>query len=269
MFLGKRLIAVFIIGLIPAGLLHAQPNVKTFDFSSFLAGPTLGPGCDHRQILETFITDGNERDRQLKVLVAQTSQPGDQKTEPTRKVMDEIKERLEARIRALEAEWAALKEEEEEINRIGRGGTLRGSNTKKFMKRTEDFNQRVMKYNAEKKRLREDIEAYENAVKNASMGPIDAGPEDPAEKTAQTKAYLEKKREELAEEYRALKQEKQQIGGPAETGASTNNLPTVNQQISLWNEKMKEFAKKRKVFNESVRAFNEKTGENVQPLPEP
>jgi len=65
----------------------------------------------------------------------------------------------------LEAEWAAIKKEEEEINRIGQGGTLRGSKAKKFMKRTDEFNQRVMKYNTAKEKLRQDIEAYEAAVK--------------------------------------------------------------------------------------------------------
>ncbi|MBW2669147.1 MAG: hypothetical protein JRD87_04540 [Deltaproteobacteria bacterium] len=268
MFIRRGLLVVFIIWLFSAATLDAQPYSEPFGASSILPGSNQSMGNDRRHHLDTFIPGGGDRDQQIRGGIVQTAQLDDEQIKQTRENMAGIRERLEARIQALEVEWATIKKEEEEINRIGRGGTLRGSKTKKFMKRTDDFSQRVMKYNAEKEKLRKDIEAYETAVKNASITPLDADSEDQAAKAAETKAYLEKKREELAEEYRALKQEKQQIGQPAQTDA-TGNVPTVNQQVSQWNEKMKEFAKKRKVFNETVQAFNETTGQNVQLLPEP
>ena len=269
MLFRRGLLVVFIIWLFPATAIDAQPYSEPFGASSIPARSNPILRNNHHHTLDTFIAGGGDRDQRLKVFIAQTMQPEDEQIKQTRENMTGIRERLEERIQALEAEWAAIEKEEEEINRIGRGGTLRGSKTKKFMKRTDDFNRRVMKYNAEKKKLREDIEAYEAAVKNASIAPLDTDSEDQGAKIDQTKAYLEKKREELAGEYQVLKQEKQQIGRPAKTAGATDNVPTVNQQISQWNEKMKEFAKKRKIFNETVQGFNETTGQDVQPLPEP
>jgi hypothetical protein len=269
MFFRRGLLVVLLIWLFSVATLDAQPYSEPFGASFILLRSNPRIENNYPPPLDTFIAGGGDRDQQIRDVIAQTAQIDDEQIKQTRENMTGIRERLEARIQALEAEWAAIKKEEEEIARIGRGGTLRGSNTKKFMKRTDDFSQRVMKYNAEKKKLREDIEAYETVVKNASIAPLDTDSEDQAAKAAQTKAYLEKKREELAEEYRALKQEKQQIGQPAQTDVTTDNVPTVNQQASQWNEKMKEFAKKRKIFNETVQAFNETTGQNVQLLPEP
>jgi len=267
MLFRSGLLVIFIISVFPATTVDAQPYSDPFGASSILAPSNPGMGDNHRNPLDTIIAGGGDCDQRIKMFIAQTSRAADEQIKQTQE-MTGIRERLEGRIQALEAEWAAIKKEEEEINRIGRGGTLRGSKAKKFMKRTDDFSQRVMKYNAEKETLRKDIEAYETAVKNASIAPLDADSEDPAAKAAQTKAYLEKKREELTEEYHALKQEKQRIGQPDQTGAAADNLSTVNQQASQWNEKMKDFAKKRKIFNEAVQTFNETTGQNIQPLPE-
>ena len=152
---------VFIIWLFPATAIDAQPYSEPFGASSIPARSNPILRNNHHHTLDTFIAGGGDRDQRLKVFIAQTMQPEDEQIKQTRENMTGIRERLEERIQALEAEWAAIKKEEEEINRIGRGGTLRGSKTKKFMKRTDDFNRRVMKYNAEKKKLREDIEAYE------------------------------------------------------------------------------------------------------------
>ncbi len=269
MLFSRGLFVALLICLSPAATLNAQPYSEPFGALSILFRSNPIMGNNHLHTLDTFIAGGGDHDQQTREFIAQTTPPDDEQIKQTRESMTGIRERLEARIQALEAEWAAIKKEEEEINRIGRGGTLRGSKTKKFVKRTDDFNRRVMTYNAEKKKLREDIEAYEAVMKNASIAPPDTDSEDQAAKAAQTKAYLEKKREELAEEYRALKQEKQQIGRPAQTDAGAGDVSTVNQQASQWNEKMKEFAKKRKIFNETVQAFNETTGQNVQLLPEP
>ena len=269
MLFRRGLLVVLLIWLSPAATLDAQPYSEPFGASSILLRSNPSMENNHRHPLDTFIAGGGDRDQQIRGVIAQTAQLDDEQIKQTRETMTGIRERLEARIQALEAEWAAIKKEEEEISRIGRGGTLRGSKIKKFMKRTDDFNQRVMKYNAEKEKLREDIEAYETVMKNASIAPLDTDSEDQAAKAVQTKTYLEKKREDLAEEYRALKQEKQQIGQSTQTDAATDNVSTVNQRASQWNEKMKEFAKKRKIFNEAVQAFNETTGQDVQLLPKP
>jgi hypothetical protein len=269
MLLRRRLLVVFTIWLFSAAPLHAQPYSDPFGASTIPERPIPNLESDHRHSLDTFIAGDDDPNPPLKLFTAQTSQPDDQQIQQNQGNMAGIRERLEERIQALEAEWAAIKKEEEEINRIGSGGTLRGSKTKKFMKRTDEFSQRVTKYNAEKEKLRKDIEAYEAAVKDASTVPLDAGSADQGAKGDQTGAYLEKKREELTQEYRALKQEKQQIGRTAQTDGAIGNVPTVNQQMTQWNEKMKEFSKKRELFNEAVQTFNETSGQNIQPLPEP
>jgi DNA repair exonuclease SbcCD ATPase subunit len=264
----RGLLVLFILSLFPVATVDAQPYSEPFGPSSIPARSNPILGDNHRYTFDTFISGGGDRNQRIRVLIAQTSQPGDEQIKKTEN-MTAIKGRLKERIQALEAEWAAIQKEEEEINRIGRGGTLRGSKTKKFMKKTDDFNQRVMKYNGEKETLRRDIEAYEAAVKDASIAPLDTDPEDQKAKADQTKAYLEKKREELAGEYRALKQEKQRIGRQEQKNGYKDSSLTANEQISQWNEKMKEFSKKRKIFNEVVQTFNETTGQNVQSLPVP
>jgi len=152
MLFRRGLLVVFIIWLFPAAAIDAQPYSEPFGASSILARSNPIMGNNHRHTLDTFIAAGGDRDQRLKVFIAQTTQPEDEQIKQTRENMTGIRERLEERIQALEAEWAAIEKEEEEINRIGRGGTLRGSKTKKFMKRTDDFNKRVMKYNAGKEK---------------------------------------------------------------------------------------------------------------------
>ncbi len=164
MLFRSGLLVVFIISVFPAATVDAQPYSEPFGASSILAPSNPGMGDNHRLSLDTFIAGGGDCDQRIKVFISQTSRAADEQIKQTQE-MTGIRERLEARIQALEAEWAAIKKEEEEINKVGRSGTLRGSKAKKFMKRTEDFNQRVMKYNAEKENLHQDIEAYEAAVK--------------------------------------------------------------------------------------------------------
>jgi chromosome segregation ATPase len=164
MLLRRRLLVVFTIWVFSAAIVDAQPYSEPFGASSILAPLNPGMGDNHRNPLDTIIAGGGDCDQRIKMFIAQTSRAADEQIKQTQE-MTGIRERLEARIQALEAEWAAIKKEGEEINKIGRSGTLRGSKAKKSMKRTEDFNQRVMKYNAEKENLRQDIKAYEAAVK--------------------------------------------------------------------------------------------------------
>jgi len=165
MLFKRRLLVVFTIWLFSAAALDAQPYSDPFGASTIPERPIPNLERNHRHSLEAFIADDDDPNPPLKLFTAQTSQPNDPQIQQTQKNMPGVRERLEARIPALEAEWAAIKKEEEEINRIGGGGTLRGSKAKKFMKRTDEFNQRVIKYNTEKEKLRQDIEAYEAAVK--------------------------------------------------------------------------------------------------------
>ena len=165
MLFRSGLLVVFIISVFPATSVDAQPYSEPFGASSILARSNPGMGDNHRYTLDTFIAGGGDRDPRIRGFIAQTSPVADEQIKQTQENMTGIRERLEARIQALEAEWAVIKKQEEEINRIARGGTLRGSKTKKFNKKTDDFNQRVMKYNAGKEKLRQDIEAYEAAVK--------------------------------------------------------------------------------------------------------
>jgi len=165
MLLRRRLLVVFTIWVFSAAIVDAQPYSDPVGASTILESPIPNLESNHRHSIDTFYDGGDDRNPPLKLFTAQTSQPDDPQIQQTQENMPGIRERLEGRIQALEAEWAAIKKEEEEINRIGRGGTLRGSKAKKFMKRTDEFNQRVIKYNTEKEKLRQDIEAYEAAVK--------------------------------------------------------------------------------------------------------
>ena len=165
MVVRREVFVAFIIFLFLAAIVDAQPYSDSFGASTILERPIPNPKSNHCHPLDAFIAGGDDRTPPLKLFTAQTSQPADPQIQQTQETMPGIRERLEARIQALEAEWAAIKKEEEEINRIGGGGTLRGSKAKKFMKRTDEFNQRVMKYNTEKEKLRQDIEDYEAIVK--------------------------------------------------------------------------------------------------------
>lgn len=208
--------------------------------------------------------------------IAQASQPVNEQVDPTEKNLIEIQKQLEQRNKALAAEWEALKKEKEALEKISRGGTLRGSKRKKYIKRTTAFNDRVEKYNEDKEKLRQDIEDYNEAVKankavvqETSKTPAEADSDENQAQINETKAYLEKKRKELLKEHRILHEEKQLIGRQEQKNSLKGNAPTVNAQLSRWHEKMKEFVKKKDAFNNAVRTFNETTGQDIQPLPNP
>jgi len=80
---------------------------------------------------------------------------------------------------------------------------------------------------------------------------------------------LKARRAELLEEYKALKAEQQRISMQRPTSQAKGNPPSVNEQINAVNQKMKEFAKTRKRFNDAVNSVNEILGQNVQTLPGP
>ncbi len=126
----RGLLVVFILSLFPAAIVDAQPYSDPFgpSFIPARSNPILGD--NHRYTLDTFIPGGGDRNQRIRVLIAQTSQPDDEQIKKNEN-MTAIKERLEERIQALEAEWAAIKKEEEEINRIGRGGNVTGQQNQK------------------------------------------------------------------------------------------------------------------------------------------
>ncbi|MFC1515986.1 hypothetical protein ACFL7E_04420 [Thermodesulfobacteriota bacterium] len=213
-------------------------------------------------------------------MLASPAAAGEQ-LEQTQANLEEIKNGLNQRQAALAEEWAALKTEKAELDRIASGGTLSGSKKNKYIQRTAAFNERMMKHAEEKEKLRQDIETY-NAAVNQMAAAVDAreksdtepGPEPeadpPAPASAQsqqeiddTAARLNRTREELAAEYKALQQEKQRIASSGEGGT------VISEQTQEINKKINEFAKRRERFNKGVTDFNELTGQNVQILPAP
>ena len=145
-----------------------------------------------------------------------------------------------------------------------------------------------MKYLEDKEKLRQDVETYNAAVQQMETAAgeraktesdtasepeaeVDAQESDSAEPPSaqnqqeieETAARLNLKREELAAEYNALQQEKQQIS------VSTGGSAVVSKRTQEVNRKINEFAKRRQVFNKAVNDFNELTGQSVQTLPVP
>ncbi|MBW2192797.1 MAG: hypothetical protein JRF27_03310, partial [Deltaproteobacteria bacterium] len=146
--------------------------------------------------------------------------------------------------------------------------------------RTAAFNERMMKHAEEKEKLRQDVETY-NAAVNQMEAAVDerakadtkpdameaGSPAPPSaqsqQETDDTAARLNRTREEMAAEYKALQEEKQQIASSSEGGAA------ISEQTQVVNKKINEFAKRRERFNKGITDFNELTGQNVQTLPQP
>ena len=214
---------------------------------------------------------------------------GDQ-IEQTEANLAQIKERLDQRGKDLETEWAALQQERSELDAIARGGTLQGSKKKRFDLRNAEFNDRLMKYQKDSKKLLEDIETYNGAVEqmgaavnegattgaDTGSAPETAGSPDTREAgSAQTSlgmsteemettvARLNQTRKEMAEEYKALQQERQQIA------AAAGGAQVANEQMNQLNQKLKDYGKRRQSFNQAVNDFNALTGQAVQTLPAP
>jgi len=211
--------------------------------------------------------------------------------------MAAIKSQLEKRSQALQADWEALQKEQAELARLSSGGTLRGSKKNKYVKMNAEYNARMMKYIEDKEKLRQDMEAYEAAVKEMGAAVREA-PEPQAEMqsgeqatalegvlsnagidasvSATNQAEIDKitdllntRRAELLEEYKALKAEQQRISVESRKRPTKENAPPVSEQVYEVNQKMKEFAKTRQRFNNAVNSFNELLGQNVQALPGP
>lgn len=245
----------------------------------------------------SFIVNEDIYESRLKgVWGAQTQQFTDKQIAQVGENIPEIKKRLDQRSKALQEEWEALKKEKEEIDRLGSGRTLQGSRANRWVKRVQAYNQRMVKYNEENEKLRQDIEEFEAAVKNmeavtreASESRPDTGEQLDAldaelskmglaapssvenqEEIEQITALLERKRVEMEEEYNALQEERQRVAtGRQEGGGYGASGSTVEQQVYEINEKINEYAKKRKLFNDVVHSVNEILGQNIQPLPGP
>ena len=97
--------------------------------------------------------------------IAENEQLSQEDIEQRKEKFAETKQLLDKRKKALEEEWKALQAEQEELARISRGGTLRGSKKNRFMKRSAEFNERMMKYNEDKEQLQRDYDTY-NALVN-------------------------------------------------------------------------------------------------------
>jgi len=238
-------------------------------------------------------------------LAVYAQQYTDQQLEQTKENMAAIKSQLDKRSLALQAEWEALKKEQAELARLSSGGTLRGSKKNKYVKMNAEYNARMMKYIEDKEKLRQDMEAYEAAVRNMKAAVREAPqPQSDSESESQTEMQsgeqaaalegvlsnagidasvsatnqdeidkitdlLNTRRAELLEEYKALKAEQQRISMHSRKAPAKDNAPSVSEQVYEVNQKMKEFAKTRKRFNDAVNSFNELLGQNVQALPGP
>ncbi len=212
----------------------------------------------------------------------------DEQLEQTKANLDQIKERLDQRGKDLAAEWEVLQQQKTELDGMASGATLQGSRANRYVRLNKEYKNRMMKYLEDKEKLRQDVETYNAAVQQMGTAAgerakteSDTAPEPEAEVDAQesdseeppsaqnqqeieeTAARLNLKREELAAEYKALQQEKQQIS------VSTGGSAVVSKRTQEVNRKINEFAKKRQGFNKAVNDFNELTGQSVQTLPVP
>lgn len=288
MILKKSLVLVSMTLLFPAAAAHAQaPGEKT----------TIPPNSIQsfndtasRVDLDSLYQDRSEN-RPNGVWIAQAQPVTDEQLEQTRENLSEIKMQLDQRTQVLQAEWEALKKEEAELDRISRGGTLQGSKLNKYRKRQAEFNQRVMQYNEDSEQLRQDIEAYETAVKNmnaaqqeamqgqqldalaVALGKIDLPPPsalDNPEEIQNLADLLQQKRAELEAEYTALQEERQRIIDESrEGGESGASVEAIEQEVYQVDEKINALAKRRKLFNNAVRSVNAMLRQNIQLLPEP
>ena len=195
----------------------------------------------------------------------------DEQLEQTKANLDQIKERLDQRGEDLASEWEVLQQQKTELDGMAGGATLEGSRANRYLRLNKEYKNRMMKYIEDKEKLRQDVETYNAAVqqmgtaageraKTNSAEPPSAQNQQEIEETA---ARLNLKREEMAAEYKALQQEKQQIS------VSTGGSAVVNERTQEVNRKINEFAKKRQAFNKAVNDFNELTGQSVQTLPVP
>lgn len=191
--------------------------------------------------------------------------------EQTKANLDQIKERLDQRAEDLASEWEVLQQQKTELEGMASGGTLQGSRKNRYLRLNKEYNDRMMKYIEDKKKLRQDVETYNAAVQQMGTAAVERAKTDFAEPPSaqnqqeieETAAQLNSKREEMAAEYKALQQEKQQIS------ASTGGSAVINERTQEVNRKINEFAKRRQDFNKAVNDFNELTGQSVQTLPAP
>ena len=96
--------------------------------------------------------------------IAENEQLSPEDLEQQKENLAEMKHQLEQRRQALDEEWKTLQVEQQELARISRGGTLRGSKKNRFMKRSAEFNERVMKYNEDKDQLQRDYDTYNASI---------------------------------------------------------------------------------------------------------
>jgi septal ring factor EnvC (AmiA/AmiB activator) len=190
----------------------------------------------------------------------------DEQLEQTKANLDQIKERLDQRADDLASEWEVIQQQKTELDGMAGGATLQGSRANRYSRLNKEYQNRMMKYTEDKEKLRQDVETYNAAVQQMGTAASPAA-EPPSAQNQQeieeTAAQLNLKREELAAEYKALQQEKQQIS------VSTEGSAVVSKRTQEVNRKINEFAKKRQGFNKAVNDFNELTGQSVQTLPEP
>jgi chromosome segregation ATPase len=216
-------------------------------------------------------------------LMAQPPQPTTQEIEDAKKNLAVIKEQLAQRQQALMAEAEAIEAEEADIKKTFGAQTLQGSRAQNYKKRMTALDERRNKYIEDQQQLQYDIETYNAAVKDMTASVVEAEAEaepetSPAEKAEReaTKQRIEQDRKALAAEWKALNEERQNImAAQSQTPASgpafkrTGKKVPLEEQLTEWNAKRNDYAKRRDAFNNAVRSYNATTGENIKTIPKP
>jgi len=179
---------------------------------------------------------------------------------------EQIKQSLDQQAKSLEKEWEAIQAETEELNKIAKGPTLRGSRANEYKKRVSELEARKAKYMQDKQELEADYKLLEDAQKQMKQGSEAAGTaaaaNDPSE-VQRLAAEFEQRRKALSDEYRSLQSERAKIGAQ---GKSKTGAPSVAEEMAEWKSRMDEHAKRRREFNDAVRSFNQSTGQNLKTL---
>lgn len=148
---------------------HALANTRQYaDSATILINlPSPNPNLqnDNLNRIVTLVFGSCNANALNGLWIAENEQLSQEDIEQHKEKFAETKQLLEKRKKALDEEWKALQAEQEELARISRGGTLRGSKKNRFMKRSAEFNERIMKYNEDKEQLQRDYDTY-NALVN-------------------------------------------------------------------------------------------------------
>ena len=119
---------------------------------------------DNLNRIETIVSGNCCANALNRTWIAENEQLSQEDIEQQKENLAEMKQQLEQRKQALDEEWKTLQAEQQELARISKGGTLRGSKKNRFMKRSAEFNERIVKYNEDMEQLQRDYNTYDTSV---------------------------------------------------------------------------------------------------------